>query len=352
MTIDDLLRLRLSRNQRIRAFAFCLLIFTGLEGYYLALPRWSEYQDTLGILDALERKRPPQKYQAADVAARLEEVNQINAEATMERDRFPVAESVSTMLIELERMTKDHKVQIRSFMPTRLLPFDASASLAASSSAPATPATPSVSVAKTNLTLLEQVVELEASGNFVDLLSLLRSFERFRYPLGIKKLDLAPPEGKEASGSAPIEQLGLKLVFSAFLLDKNPNLPMVDPLAQRWLPQAQLHAGQPNPFKGLTPPASPLPSNPMPAIQLPSMPVAAPPDPIEAWRLDGVFQGPGKTAIVSDGPDSRTVSPGDLLEGWKVWAIEENGIILLRDGKRRQLSFPSLRLPPGSQVSD
>lgn len=350
MTIDDLLRMRLSRNQRLRGFAFCLLIFTGIEGYYLAFPRWTEYQDAQNILSSLENKRPSQKYQASDVAARLQEVNRINAEATLQRDRFPVAESVSTMLIELERMTKDHKVQIRSFMPTRLLPFDASASLGVPlPTASAPPATPSVSP-KSGLTLLEQVVELEASGNFVDLLSLLRSLERFRYPLGIKKLDLAPPEGKTASGSVPVDQLGLKLVFSAFLLDKNPNLPMVDPLAQRWLPQAQLHAGQPNPFKGLTPPASPLPA--LAAIEIPAMPVPATPDPIEAWRLDGVFQGPGKTAIVSDGKDSRTVSPGDLLEEWKVWSIDENGLILLREGKRKRLSFPSLRLPPGSQVSD
>ncbi|HEY9765700.1 MAG TPA: hypothetical protein V6C82_05020, partial [Chroococcales cyanobacterium] len=101
MTLEELLRARLSRNQRMRAFGFTLVLFAGLAGYFLAVPKWNEFQDANSQLRDLESKLPAKMLKEADVKAKLDEARGINAEALAKRDHYPVAEGVSTMLIEL-----------------------------------------------------------------------------------------------------------------------------------------------------------------------------------------------------------------------------------------------------------
>ncbi|HBN08686.1 MAG TPA: hypothetical protein DD435_08575 [Cyanobacteria bacterium UBA8530] len=342
MTLEELLRARLSRNQRMRAFGSTLVLFAGLAGYFLAVPKWNEYQDAKIRLSELESKLPAIPLKEADVKAKLDEVKGINAEALAKRDHYPVAENISTMLIELEHLATERNIELDSFMPTRLTPLE--------SESPS-PGAKTVQKSLSPFNIQEQSIELEAAGSFLDFLGLLRDVEAFRHPLSINKLSIVPYKSTNASESLEVgatviqpDRVGLKLILSAFLIEKTPQMAPMDEAYSRWLPQAQLRAGVANPFKKLIPDPTPKPILP----DIPVMPAA--PDPIEAWHLEGILMGPGKTAIVSDGTTNRTLQPGDRLEEWKVWSIDGKAITFLKNGKTRLMQFPALQLPPGSFV--
>lgn len=343
MTLDDLIRYRLSRNQRIRAFTVLVVSFTSLGCYYLAVPKWNEYQEAQAALMDLESRRPVRPHQSSDVKAIIEDVRKLDDQAKVKRDRYPIAENVSTLLIELEKLTREQDIKITSFMPTGLTPFVASTSVAA----------PKLAPASSSISLLEQGVEIKAIAKFPKLLKLLQGIERYHHPLSIQLLEVEPDTKTASASLDPSANLTTRLLLSAYLLEKSPQFPVGGANYEKWLSEAQAKGGVANPFLDLvdtTPPVL------IPAIvSLPSLPIpgtpepVATPDPITAWKVEGILTGPGRVAIVSNGAVTKNLQIGDTLEGWRVQAINSEAVVLVEGRKRRTLTFPKTVLPEAGE---
>ena len=77
---------------------------------------------------------------------------------------------------------------------------------------------------------------------------------------------------------------------------------------------------------------------------------AAPPRRLEATLAGVLTDGPEKVAIVVSGDVDRALRlrEGDVFQGWRVTGIEDDAILLERDGRteRLELTFRSPPLPP------
>lgn len=335
----------LSRRQRYRLAVASTLLAMVASGMLLVQPRVAEYQAKRSELEQARSALPPERvfnptYPA--LAARLE---LLKSELAAMRRSFPVAENVSSLLLELETLASN-QVAISHFYPTKLAPLRLPQKQQ-----------------KSGISVSEQQIELDADGPFPALHQLLARFEESAYPLGVHAIlmERTPKaEAVEAGGGAllarkPVEELRLKVKMSAYLLDKPlPDIPLfADGLIQQ-MASVQNTTGVADPFVDLVPDLPPLaatpsvpmlsgildPANVPPAM--PALPVRKPVPVLEGWHLEGILYGPGDMAIVrKEGRPSMTVRVGDELDGWRITQIKPNTVLIAKGAHRDRLSLPA-----------
>lgn len=320
----------LSGNQRRR-----LTIVVGSVGLLAAGsvtlgPMVEAYQTKLSELDQARASLPEEPHFVPTFPRLNEKLTVLKTELAKKRRSFPVAENVSTLLMDLETLASS-QVRIRHFYPTKLAPVNLPSERA-----------------KAGISVSEQQIEMEAFGSFPALYRVLSRFESYEHPVGIRGL-LLTNSGVSKPGKA--EQLSLKLKLSAFMLDKPPADSTVLGDLKQELEEAQAVVGVADPFARalLDPlPAAPdvLPPIPLPGPVLPQLPDLKPQSnlsELSAWRLEGILAGPEEGAIVHKaGALSQVLRLHESFDGWKIVGIEARSIEVVKGGQHARLSLPEL----------
>lgn len=331
----------LSKNQQKRLLASLSVVFSLVGYYYLSMPLWTLYQEKRTELDQAIAQVPPEKSRPLSLAQLKLKLEELKADFAKTRSSFPVAENVSTLLVELEQLATE-KVAIGRFYPTKLDPVVF----------PKGRKEPETKV-------LQQRIEIASDGDFGLLHRLLAEVEKFRYPLGVHSIEMArlvktPGSGGSGGGLSGVgldgEPLSLTMQVSAYLLEKAPeDMSLLGDAFKEHYPAAQLEAGVVNPFKSLMPEPTPAPFTQVPEVpavpDTPDLaPAAAPPvkDPLAGWRLEGILVGPGDIAVVRPhGGSSVSVRMGEEVEGWTVVSIRQDSVVLRNGDASRTLSLPT-----------
>lgn len=316
----------LSWHQRRRLAILTSGFALSLSGWIVIGPLVEAYQAKLNELSLATTSLPAEPHFRPTFPELNADLVRLKNELATKRRSFPIAENVSTFLMELEALAST-QVAIRHFYPTKLAPL-----------------TLPKSRAKTGISVSEQQIEMEAVGPFASLHSLLSRFETSAHPVGIRGVLLSQAPGSRHG--AP-EQLSLKVKLSAFLLDHPaPEATVLGDLSQQLL-EAQTGTGVANPFAQLG--LEPLPA--LPVLPRPIVVPSKPSAPIEKfnlnelapWRLQGIMVGPDERAIVQKaGQLSQVVRINEELDGWKVLGIEKRAIELSKGGQNARLSLPEL----------
>lgn len=333
----------LSRRQRFRLTIASTIVAIGVGALLVVQPQIADYQAKLMELEQVRSALPEERIFNPSypvLAARLE---LLKTELAAMRRSFPVAENVSSLLLELENLASK-EVAISHFYPTKLAPLKLPQKQQ-----------------KSGISVSEQQIELDCDGPFPALHQLLARFEDNSYPLGVHAIQMerAPKPGGPEPLGAPVlgarlaDPLRLKIKMSAYLLDKPlADIPLFgDGLVQE-MASAQSRMGVADPFVDLVPDVLPMASSaslpPLTRLPrtvqppaLPPMPVRKPAPGLEGWRLEGILYGPGDVAIVrKEGRPSITVRVGDALDGWRITQIKPTSVLFAKGARRDRLSLP------------
>lgn len=333
----------LSRRQRYRLTLVATLGLMLVLGMGSIKPLVDELQAKQAELEQAKSELPPEHRFNPSFAALKSQLEGLRTELAAKRRSFPVAENVSTLLIELEAMASD-QVVISHFYPTKL----------AAVKLPKKQAQSGISVS-------EQQIELEADGPFDHLFQLLARFQDYAHPVGVHAIVMerlaSDDQATIKAGGGPMsrpafsERLRLKIRMSAYLLNKAlPDVPVFGAGLGSELEKAQDDTGVHDPFCELAsvgsgamaaraPSRSPTLSGPS-AHETPE-PVPSKRDELAAWKLEGVLYGPGNMAIVRKSQQpSISVRVGDTLEGWRIARIKPRAVYLTKGMHHAELSLP------------
>lgn len=333
----------LSRRQRYRLTLFATLGLLLVLGMGWIKPLVDDLQAKQAEFDQAKSELPPEHRFNPSFASLKSQLEGLRAELSAKRRSFPVAENVSTLLIELEGIASD-QVVISHFYPTKL-------------SAVKLPK----KQAQSGISVSEQQIELVADGPFDRLYQLLARFQDYAHPVGVHAIVMERVEkdaqamikagGGSVSSPSPSERLRLKIRMSAYLLNKAlPDVPVFGDGLGSELERAQDDTGVHDPFRelaslGTGAMAARAPSLP-PTLGVPTPHVApesvAPKrDELAAWKLEGVLYGPGNMAIVRKRQQpSISVRVGDTLEGWRIAKINPRAVYLTKGTHHAELSLP------------
>jgi hypothetical protein len=330
----------LSRRQRYRLTAITSAALTLLGGLVLIGPLAADYQAKLGDLEQARSALPPPSGLAQGLAPLTLRLQRLKQELAATRQSFPVAETVSTLLVQLERIATA-RVTVQEVYPTKLVPVNMPARRT-----------------HTDLAVSEQLMELVADGPYPALASFLSQLEDLPHPVGVHSIRLErtatpvlKPLGKTLAPLNDEDQLEMKVTLSAYLLDHPvKSVPLFNDAFRDQYERAQTTAGVVNPFTKLPATGLQHPSVAIPPPAVPALTLPPPPSQTEsgrahtrspAWHLEGVLFGAEHTAIVSrKGEGSLTVQVGDDLEGWKVLRIEPRSVTLARGARQERLELP------------
>ena len=314
----------LSYGQQRRLARWVVGIVLVLAGILLLSPLIEAYQAELVSLSQARAILPAEPNFHPSLPVLTAKLTRLRAELVTKRRSFPVAENVSTLLLDLESLASK-QVTIRQFYPTKRV----------SVNLPKKQAQSGISVS-------EQQIEIEAQGPFQALHRLLARFETYAHPVGVRSIQLSELHHTSHSG----EWLDLRVKLSAFLLDHAPpDTALLANLGPE-MEAARQGAGVADPFATLLPATLPFPKplpKPLPSPVLPK-PISqkSSPDELGAWHLEGVMKGSEVGAIVrKDGQTSEVIRLNEDLDGWKVVAIRAREIDMTKGGLHAHLSLPS-----------
>lgn len=319
----------LSGNQRCRLTVLVSTVVLAAASLITIRPMVVAYQAKLIELTQARASLPAEPHFTPTFSQLNDKLITLKNELATKRRSFPIAENVSTLLMDLETLASS-QVVIRHFYPTKLAAVNLPKSRA-----------------KTGISVSEQQIEMEAVGPFAALHRVLSRFETYAHPVGIRGILLTASSGAKRG---MVEQLSLKLKLSAFLMNQPPSDSTVLGELPQQIQEAQLGTGVVDPFTKVL--SDPIPV--APALLAPSLPKPMIPKPSElmpkselsklaAWRLEGIMVGYDERAIVHKaGQLSQIIRIQESLDGWTVMAIEARAIELAKGGQRARLSLPDL----------
>ena len=341
---------KLSQKQRIRLVISLAVLFSLLGGWVLVRPAWEEFQEKhtelQGKIDAL----PPDKARPESLGLLIRRITQTRGALEQQRNRFPIAENVSQLLVELQGILSGS--DITRFYPTKLDEVNLPA------------------LASADIHVLQQKILVDVEGDFFALRNFLAELESFPHPLQVRAFEIARP--KSADPLHP-DMLTMHFAMSAYLLDRSVGGAEAE---QRALDDllAEVHAapldvaeaptdtGMAEPVEILAPPPLPprllAPAVPPPPVRRPPAPpqvmrpaiVARPPDETAGWRIVGiVYARESHTAIIQVGASQVAVASGDeVSDGWLVERIDPRRVVVRKGAFRKSLEYPEAVLPEGS----
>lgn len=341
--------IKLSPKQRIRLVASLAVLFSILGGWVFVRPAWEVFQVKHGELETMLGNLPPERPHTESLGQLIRRITQTRAALDEQRRRFPIAENVSQLLVELQGVLSG--ADITRFYPTKLDPVDLPA------------------LASADIHVLQQKIMVDAEGDFFALRNFLEALERFPHPVQVRSFEIGAPKNRD---QAHPDLLAMSFTMSAYLLDRAIGGPDAEQRALDELlaeiqeapveppPPApapappepvEIAAPPPLPPRILAPPAPPVPpvrpATPRPA-QVPQAPARS--DETAGWRIVGIlYARDSHTAIIQVGQSQVAVGKGDEIEaGWVVERIDPRRVFVRRGAMTKVLDYPDAAVPEGS----
>lgn len=340
---------KLSPKQRLRMVSSLAVLFSLLGGYVLVRPAWEEFQVKHSELEGMLSRLPPEKARPESLGQLIRRITQTRGALDEQRARFPIAENVSQLLVELQGVLSG--AEITRFYPTKLQEVHLPA------------------LASSDIHVWQQKIQLETEGDFYGLRNFLAALETFPHPVQVRSFEIGAPKAKDQSRP---DMLSMHFNMSAFLLDKAIGGPEAE---QRALDNllAEIESAQAEPVQ---PPIETLPPEQVeivappplpPRILAPTLPPAPPrrqptappappavamrqPDDTASWRIVGIlYSRESHTAIIQMGNSQVAVGKGDEVDsGWMVERIDPRRVVVRRGAVTKSLEYPEAALPEGS----